>query len=50
MNFDPPTQNRYVHVLTYMLHAIHDGPKELANPVSHLFGLLGNGFNLVQGT
>lgn len=39
-----------LNMLTDMLHAVHDGPKELADPVGHLLGLLGNGFNLVQGT
>lgn len=33
-----------------MFHAIYDRPEELAYPVSHHFGLLGNSFNLGQST
>lgn len=50
MRFDPRPPNGHANVLTYVLHAVHDRPKELANPVSHLFGLLGDGLDLVQGT
>lgn len=34
----------------YVFHGIYNGPEELAYPVTHHFGLLGNSFNLRQST